>query len=261
MYIWRKAQQYSMKKSLNRNNASDAPDKLQKKICGAYGLSLKHFKTLKRLDTPKKIQDFLDRLPVNLELGSETYMSVERTLNIGKAHCIEGAMVAALALWMQGQPPLLLDLKSYNGDDHIVALYRRGGRWGAVSKTNHATLRFRDPVYQSVRELAMSYFHEYIHLKTGEKILESYSEPFDLRKIVAWRDMPGGTHVEAYSRPDSIGEWISGREELFWLAEAIDYSPHHAIYPAASKKHLRKADHMELKAGNIIEWKSTDKGV
>ncbi len=97
----------------------------------------------------------------------------------------------------------------------------------------------------SVRELALSYFHEYIHLKTGEKILESYSLPFDLRKL----------------KKPHIKDCISGKEELFWLADAIDESPHEKIYPAGNKKLLRKADHMELKAGNITEWKSTDKGV
>jgi hypothetical protein len=222
----------------------------KEKICKTYGLSLKNFKILKRLNTPKKIQDFLDTLPINFEHGHETYMSVERALNAGKAHCLEAGLIVALALWIQGEPPLLLDLKSNNGDDHIVALYKIGKskrveRWGAISKTNHTTLRFRDPVYESVRELALSYFHEYIHLKTGEKILESYSEPFDLSKV----------------KLRQIKDWVSGAEELFWLAEDIDKSPHHQIYPASHKKYLRKADHMELKAGNVIEWKGTDKGV
>ncbi len=224
--------------------------KISKKICGTYGLSLENFKILKRLNTPKKIQNFLDTLPLNWEHGYETYMSVEQTMNAGKAHCLEAGLVAALALWIQGEPPLILDLKSSNGDDHVVALYKVGKskstqRWGAVSKTNHVTLRFRDPIYMSVRELAVSYFHEYIHLKTGEKILESYSEPFDLRKL----------------DKSQIKDWISGVEHLFWLADDIDASPHCKIYPVKHKKYLRRADDMELKAGNITEWKGTDKGV
>ncbi len=224
--------------------------KTQRTICETYGLSLKNFKILKRLNTPKKIQDFLDTLPLNWEHGHETYMSAERTMNAGKAHCLEAALLASLALWIQGEPPLILDLKSNNGDDHIVALYKIGKtansiRWGAISKTNHVTLRFRDPIYVSVRELAVSYFHEYIHLKTGEKILESYSEPFDLRKL----------------NKNQIKDWISGVKDLFWLADDIDASPHFKIYPKQYKKHLRRADAMELQAGNIIEWKGTDKGV
>ncbi len=221
---------------------------MSEKICGTYGLSLQNFKVLQRLSTPKKIQDFLDTLPLNWEHGNETYMSVERTLKAGKAHCLEGALVAALALWIHGKQPLILDLKSFTGDDHIVALYKIGGRWGAISKTNHATLRFRDPVYLNVRELALSYFHEYIHVKTGEKILESYAV-FDL-KFNLKKD-----------KTRQIKDWISGIDDLFWLADTIDTSPHHKMYPTKNRKHLRRADAMELKAGNITEWKGTDKGV
>lgn len=224
--------------------------KLNQKMCEKLGLSRKNFKVLKRLSNAKKIQSFLDTMPINWEHDHETYMSVERTMNTGKAHCLEAALIASLALWIHGQEPLILDLKSNNGDDHIVTLYKVGTtkntqRWGAISKTNHVTLRFRDPIYMSVRELAVSYFHEYIHLKTGKKILESYSEPFDLRKL----------------SKQQIADWISGSEDLFWLAETIDASPHHKIYPASIKKHLRCADSMELQAGNIIEWESTDIGV
>jgi hypothetical protein len=224
--------------------------KLNQKMCEKLGLSRKNFKVLKRLSNAKKIQSFLDTMPINWEHDHETYMSVERTMNTGKAHCLEAALIASLALWIHGQEPLILDLKSNNGDDHIVTLYKVGTtkntqRWGAISKTNHATLRFRDPVYMSVRELAVSYFHEYIHTKTGEKILESYSKPFDLRKLSI----------------KQIIDWVSGHEDLFWLADAIDMSPHNKIYPANSKKHLRHADPVELRAGNIIEWKATDAGV
>jgi hypothetical protein len=189
-----------------------------------YGLTMASFKILKKLSSPKKIQDFLDALPVNLEEAGETYMSVERTLRLGEAHCLEGALVAALAFWIQGQPSLIMDLKSSNGDDHIVALFKQGGRWGAISKTNHTTLRFRDPVYETVRELALSYFHEYIHLKTGEKILVSYSEPINLREF-----NNKNLNKKNLDRTESISDWISGNEELDWLADAIDAALHHKI--------------------------------
>lgn len=221
-----------------------------------YGLAQASFKILRKLSSPKKVQDFLDTLPINLEEGGDTYMSVERTLQLGVAHCLEGALVAALAFWIHGKPPLIMDLKSSNGDDHIVALFRQGGRWGAISKTNHTTLRFRDPVYETVRELALSYFHEYIHLKTGEKILISYSEPIDLRGFSGKKI--SRNLIRNLSRAESIAsvtDWISGREELDWLAEAIDVAPHIKIYPGKNKKHLRRADKMELRAGNVVEWK------
>lgn len=210
-----------------------------------YNLSPKNQRTLLKLSTPQKIQTFLDTLPINLEEENDTYMSVVRTLRTGKAHCLEGALVAGLALWMQGQVPLLLDLKSSNGDDHIVALFKQGGRWGAISKTNHTTLRFRDPVYETVRELALSYFHEYIHLKTGEKILVSYSEPFDLRSV----------------QDNKIIDWISGERELDWLADALDKTKHYRIYPSKNKKYLRRADKVELKAGNVVEWGKGNKRI
>jgi hypothetical protein len=224
---------------------------LRQKDIDMYGLSISDFKLLQKLNTPQKIQNFLDTIPVNWENGGDTYMSVTRTLKAGKAHCIEGALLAALALWIQGEKPLIMDLKSSSGDDHIVTLYTINGRWGAISKTNHATLRFRDPVYKTVRELALSYFHEYIDLKTAEKILVSYSDPFDLRKVIR----PKRNTIE------SIKDWVSGEDELDWLAESIDTFSHKEIYPKENKKHLRRADSMEVRAGTILEWKKTDLGV
>ncbi len=109
--------------------------------------------------------------------------SVRAVLRYGEAHCIEGALVAACALWMQGSRPLLIHFDCAATDyPHVAALFRRGGHWGAISKSNHAALRYRDPVYRSLRELAMSYFHEYVD-RHGRKTLRSYSSAFDLRRI------------------------------------------------------------------------------
>src|ERR1043166_4610055 len=125
------------------------------------GLSAAEFRVLQRLRTPEKIQDFLNALPANFEPHGDTCLSVREVLKRRRAHCIEGAFLAACALWINGEPPLLLDLKATRDYDHVVALFRRGGCWGAISKTNHLPLRYRDPVYRTLRELAMSYFHEY----------------------------------------------------------------------------------------------------
>jgi hypothetical protein len=200
-----------------------------------FGLNKNELKIFKKLNSAIKIQDFLDKLPANLERDGETYMSPRKTLGTGKAHCLEGALLAATALWINGQKPLLLDLKTLTGDDHVVALYRVNKFWGAISKTNHATLRFRDPIYETIHELALSYFHEYFDNKTGKKILCSYSEPFDLSK---------------YKK-----DWITSEEDLFDLADDIDNSIHYELYSARQKKFIRKADKMELQAGNITEWK------
>ena len=147
------------------------------------GLSLTAARTLARLATPQAIQDFLVDFPQNFEPEGDTARSVEETLKHRRAHCIEGAMVAAFALWLQGHPPLLLDFSAHQDMDHVIAPFRVNGKWGAISKTNYVCLRWRDPVYRSVRELAMSYFHEYA--KGPRKTLRSYSKPYDLRRLPA----------------------------------------------------------------------------
>jgi hypothetical protein len=193
----------------------------------------------RKLNTPAKIQDFLDSLPFNFEKQGETYHSPRLVLKHGKAHCMEGALLAAAALWIQGEEPLLLDLKVAHPDtDHVVALYRKNGLWGAISKTNHATVRFRDPIYRNMRELALSYFHEYFWDKTGEKVLRQFSRPFNLKKFGS--------------------EWITSEDNLHYLAQAIDDSPHTLLYPASQQKHIRNADPMERLAGNLKEWDTSD---
>jgi len=147
------------------------------------GLTKGEFAVLRRLDSPVKIQKFLnDRITQNHELNGDTALSVRSVLEKRHAHCIEGAMLAACALWIHGEPPLLLYLSAVRDFDHAITLFRRNGCWGAISKTNHAPLRFRDPVYRTLRELAMSYFHEYTN-RRGQKTLRSYSRSFDLRRI------------------------------------------------------------------------------
>jgi hypothetical protein len=144
-----------------------------------------------------------------------------------QAHCIEGALLAALALYLRGEKPLLLDLKTKKTDqEHVVALFRKNGYWGALSKTNHAVLRYRDPVYRTVRELALSYFHEYFLVKDGDKTLLSYSRPFSL---------------EPYDH-----EWMTSEENLFGLAADLDDSPHFSIVPASHRRFLRRASRVEV---------------
>jgi len=203
-----------------------------------FGLTKQELKIFKKLNTPIKIQDFLDKIPMNWEKKGETYFSPRRALEARKMHCLEGAIFAATALWLQGEKPLLLDLKAKGDDDHVVALYRRNGYWGAISKTNHAALRFRDPVYKTIRELALSYFHEYFRNSDGKKILVSYSvKPFNLRSL--------GT------------KWITAEKDLHNVAEAIDFAPHKQIYPKKNRSLIRPADTMERRAGKIIEWKKS----
>lgn len=195
---------------------------------------------LKRLSTPAMIQDFLDKLPMNHEKEGETHRSVRAALAAKKAHCIEGAMIAAAALALRGEPPILMDLTARRpDDDHVVALYKKNGYWGAISKTNHATIRFRDPVYRTLRELALSYFHEWFMNTNGEKTLKSFS-------VIPLNLMRFGT------------DWVTSEKQLWYLDKALDALPHENLVPKGNKKFIRAADAMELKAGRFIEWPKSD---
>src|SRR3990170_3847641 len=166
------------------------------------GLTKAEFAVLRRLDSPRRIQEFLYGLKQNFERHGDTCNGVREVLRTRRAHCIEGAMLAAAALWVHGEPPLLLDMRAVRDFDHVVALFRRGGRWGAISKTNGFALRWRDPVYRSLRELAMSYFHEYAN-RRDHKTLREYSIPFDLRRI-------------------EPAVWVSGTRNAWSVCEALD---------------------------------------
>src|SRR3989344_2236389 len=117
---------------------------------------------LQKLNTPAKVQDFLNSLPFNFERRGETLSSPLFTLRRGTAHCFEGALLGAYILSLHGFRPALVHLEATNDDyDHVVTLFKVRGLWGALSKTTHAVLRYREPIYKNVRELVMSYFHEY----------------------------------------------------------------------------------------------------
>lgn len=195
----------------------------------------KELSVLGGLSTPGKIQDFLDSLAINHEKQAESCMSPRQVLASRKAHCIEAAMLAAASLWLHGERPLLMELRAAPGDqDHAVALYKRNGYWGAVSKTNHASLRFRDPIYRNVHELALSYFHEYFVNGSGTKTLRSYTRPFSLKRYGA--------------------AWITSEKDQWPIAYALHDAPHVSIIPEENKRYIRKADRIERKAGRIVEW-------
>lgn len=204
-----------------------------------FGLSAQELAVLKKLSTPIKIQNFLDTLPINYEKHGETHLSPRRVLREKKAHCIEGALLAAMALWIHGEEPLLMDLTAgAEDDDHVVALYKKNGYWGAISKTNHAVLRFRDPIYKTLRELALSYFHEWFLDENGKKMLRSYSKPLNLKRL--------GTG------------WITAEDDLWDIDPLLDALPHFALVPKENATYLRPADTMERKAGSIREWSKGD---
>lgn len=197
------------------------------------------YRLFSRLGTPSKVQDYLDTLPINFELSGESNFSPIQVFEKKTAHCFEGAVFAAAALAFHGHRPLLMDFATaYDDEDHTVALFRRGKYWGAISKTNHAVLKFRDPIYASPRELAMSYFHEY-YMWDGRKSLRAYSKPFDLSKY----------------KPE---KWITSGEPLDWLMDRVSQSRYFPLVPKNFERHLRRASNVELRALKIVAYKKND---
>lgn len=198
-------------------------------------LQRKEFGVFKKLNSSQKVQDFIDKIPANFEPSRATCRSPLMALGCNKAHCIEGAMLAAAIFWYHGERPLLLDLKTTDYDEsHVLALFKQGNLWGAISKTNHAVLRYRDPIYKTIRELTISYFNEYFW-DNGKKTLRSYSAPFSLLRYDA--------------------DWLTSRRNLWHIPDELDKSLHFKILEKGMVRRLRPADHIEKKAGELTQWK------
>jgi hypothetical protein len=198
------------------------------------GLSMREFTTLRRLRTPQQVQLFVNAIPANYEIGGETSLAVRDVLRQKRAHCIEGALVAACALWIHGDPPLIAHLDCDPCDwPHVITLFRRHGRWGAISKHNGPQLRFRDPIYRSLRELTMSYFHEYFD-KRGQKTLRSYSRPLDLRRV-------------------ETSLWVTSERGCWDLHDRLDALQHYALFPVRHARMLSRRDRFERRFGRLVE--------
>jgi len=150
----------------------------------SWGFTPAELRKLRSLKTPHGIQRLLDDMPYHLE---DTAWSPRRVLHANTSHCYEGALFAAAALRANGYPPLLLDFESEHDTDHVIAIYRVDGCWGAVAKSNFTGCRYREPVYRSLRELAMSYFNLYFNLR-GERSLRTFSRPVHMKRFdhLAW---------------------------------------------------------------------------
>jgi len=166
---------------------------------------------LPKFPDPAAIQDYLDSLAYNTT--DRTFCPRDVVLE-QKAHCMDGAVFAASALDSIGFPPLLVDLRAIDDDDHVIAVFRERGLWGAVAKSNTTTLRFRDPAYRSIRELALSYFPVYFNTD-GEMSLYEYSRPFSLKRY-------RGAHLTA--------------DDVAYIGADLDATKH---YPIVSRKHLK----------------------
>jgi hypothetical protein len=186
----------------------------------------------RRLSTPEKIQRFLDHeLGYNQEPHGPTCHSPRRVLGDRAAHCMEGALFGAAALRMLGHPPLLVDLEAVRDDDHVLAVFRLRGHWGAIAKSNYSGLRFREPVYRTLRELVMSYFEHYYNLKK-EKTLRRYSRPVNLRRF------------------DSI-HWMTAEDDVWAVPEYLCTIAHRPVLPPPLIPRLGRVDDRLYAAGLV----------
>lgn len=180
------------------------------------------WRTLRALRSPSAIQRFLEeRIAYNKEPGGPTCRSPRRVLRDRVAHCMEGALLAAAALFVHGHEPMLLDLEAVYDVDHVLAIYRIDRCWGAIAKSNYPSLRFREPVYRSTRELAMSYFEHYHNLR-GEKTLRAYSRPVRLSRFGM--------------------EWMTKEEDVWEIPQYLCEIPHTPVITLLQEKRLSRLD-------------------
>lgn len=193
-----------------------------------HGLTRAELRTLRSLNTPHKIQDFLNALPYHV---GTTAFSPRLVLRHRTAHCLEGALLAAAALRVNGFPPLVMDLVATRDDDHVVAVYRVHGHWGAIAKSNFVGLRFREPVYRTLRELAMSYFNDYFNF-AGERTLRAFSRPVDLTRF------------------DRMN-WMTTEEPVWPIPELLVNMPHTSLINDKQVKGLKRVDRRCFEAGTL----------
>ena len=185
-------------------------------------------KFLKTLSDPDKIQGFLDSIDYNPDYECRSPRWVIRKRS---AHCFEGALFAAAALQFIGYQPLIVDMKAYNDDDHVIAVFNEKGFWGAVAKSNFTTLRFREPVYRSIRELVMSYFDFYFNTD-GDKSLRSYSRPLDLTLYIP-------------------KQWTTTDQDLEYIGDKLEKMRHYPVIDTRMISNLKKASDIMMKAGML----------
>jgi hypothetical protein len=181
---------------------------------------------LRALRRPEKLQRFLEEMPYH---HANSAWSPRKVLHEGTAHCLEGAVFAAAALRVNGFEPLLLDLEAVEDSDHVLALFKLDGHWGAIGKSNYAGLRYRDPVYRSLRELALSYFDVYFNLR-GERTLRAYSNPVNLARF-------------------DHRDWMTTDKDIWFIAEHLCGIRHFPLLTPAVLRRLTRIDKRSLAAG------------
>jgi hypothetical protein len=192
------------------------------------GFTPAEVQSLRRLKDPYGIQQFLYDLPYHM---AETAWSPRRVLREKTAHCLEGAIFAAAALRANGYPPLIIDFEAKRDTDHVLAVYQTDGCWGAVAKSNFTGLRYREPVYRSLRELALSYFDDYFNL-LGERTLRRYSAQVNLKRF---------DHLN----------WMTTEKPVWFIAEYLTKIRHFQLISKAQIRRLHRVDERSLRAGLV----------
>jgi len=187
----------------------------------ATGSSLapSELRTLRALKTPAGIQRYLDDMPYHL---AGTAWSPRLVMRGQMAHCLEGAVFAAAALRVLGFPPIILDLEADQDTDHVLAIFKSRGHWGAIAKSNFTGCRYREPVYRTLRELALSYFHIYFNLR-GERTLRRYSRPVNLARF-------------------DRRNWMTTEKNIWFIAEHLCDIPHQPLLARGLEKRLTRVD-------------------
>ena len=193
---------------------------------GQGNFTPRELRSLRRLRDPHGIQRFLYDLPYHL---ADTAWSPRRVLCEKTAHCFEGAIFAAAALRANGYSPLIIDFEAKRDTDHVLAVYQIDGCWGAIAKSNFTGLRYREPVYRSVRELALSYFDDYFNL-LGERTLRRYSAPVNLKRF---------DHLE----------WMTTQKPIWFIAEYLTKIHHFPLITRSQIRRLHRVDELSLRAG------------
>jgi hypothetical protein len=183
------------------------------------GFTPSELRTLRALKTPAGVQRYLDNMPYHL---AGTAWSPRKVLCEKTAHCLEGAAFAAAALRVLGFPPLIFDLEAEQDTDHVIAVFKSRGHWGAVAKSNFSGCRYREPVYRTLRELALSYFNIYFNLR-GERTLRRYSRPVNLVRF---------DHLH----------WMTTGKNIWFIAEYLCDIAHQPLLKRGLEKHLTRVD-------------------
>jgi hypothetical protein len=194
-----------------------------------FGLTPRERSFLARLSPPWRIQRFLDGL--DYDTKGEGCRSARRVLAERKVQCMDGALFAAAALRVQGYPPLIVDLEAVYDDDHVLAVFRNDGHWGAIARSNYSGLRFREPIHPTIRSLVLSYFESYFNLRR-EKTLRRYSRPVNL------------------SRFDRIA-WMTTEEDLWEISDYLYEIPHRQVLEPRAEKSLSTVDWRVFEAGLV----------